>query len=64
MSGAGLLVLGVAGLFLPILPGVVLIGSGLAVLGKQYGWARRALTRATPARLRRRADRTTDAEAA
>jgi len=62
--GTTLVVLGFVGLFLPVLPGIVLIASGLAVLGRQYGWARRALHRVTPARLRRDPEPNTEAEAA
>jgi hypothetical protein len=64
VAGTTLVAIGVAGLFLPVIPGIVLIGSGLAVLGKQYGWARRALHRVTPSRLQRPSEQTSDAEAA
>jgi hypothetical protein len=62
--GTLLVAVGVVGLFLPILPGIVLIASGLALLGKQYHWARTALDRVTPARLKRPTDETREAEAA
>jgi uncharacterized protein len=39
--GFSLLVLGVAGLVLPILQGVLFLALGLFVLRDQYGWARR-----------------------
>ncbi len=41
--GAVLLLLGVAGLALPFLPGWVLIFAGLAVLAGEFVWARRLL---------------------
>jgi uncharacterized membrane protein YbaN (DUF454 family) len=40
-AGWGLLMLGVAGLFLPILPGVLLMIVGLSILSVEYAWARR-----------------------
>jgi len=43
--GVALLVLGLAGLFLPFLQGVLLIFSGLAVLGAEFRWARDMLRR-------------------
>ena len=64
VAGTSLIVVGTAGLFLPVIPGVVLIASGLGILGKQYVWARTTLDRVTPARLRRRSDQDRDAEAA
>ncbi len=64
VAGTALVAVGIAGLFLPVIPGVVLIGSGLAILGKQYGWARRALHRVTPTRLQRPSEPTSDVEAA
>ena len=42
-SGWVLLVLGVVGLFLPLLPGIVLLIAGLVVLSREYEWARRLL---------------------
>ena len=62
--GTLLVTVGVVGLFLPIIPGIVLIASGLALLGKQYHWARTALDRVTPARLKRSTDEAPEAEAA
>jgi hypothetical protein len=64
VAGSSLIVVGTAGLFLPVVPGVVLIASGLGLLGKQYGWARTTLDRVTPARLRRPAEPSTESEAA
>jgi uncharacterized membrane protein YbaN (DUF454 family) len=39
------LVLGIAGLFLPILQGVLFILVGLIILSTEYAWAHRLLTR-------------------
>lgn len=64
VTGTALVAVGIAGLFLPVIPGVVLIGSGLAVLSKQYGWARRVLHRVTPTRLRRPSEPAAEVEAA
>jgi uncharacterized protein (TIGR02611 family) len=44
--GALLLLLGIAGLALPVLPGWLLIFAGLAVLSTEYIWAERMLKRA------------------
>jgi uncharacterized protein (TIGR02611 family) len=41
--GAVLILAGIAGLALPILPGWLLIIAGLAVLATEYTWAERAL---------------------
>ena len=43
--GYGFLVLGVIGLFLPILQGVLFITVGLLILSKHAAWAERLLTR-------------------
>jgi len=43
VSGWFLLLLGLAGLFLPFLPGVVLLIFGLSVLSAEYVWAHRWL---------------------
>jgi uncharacterized protein len=40
-AGWILVVLGVAGLFLPVLPGILLILAGLWILSSEYDWARR-----------------------
>ncbi len=40
-AGITLVLLGLAGLVLPFLPGWLLILSGLALLGTEYVWARR-----------------------
>jgi hypothetical protein len=46
VGGFVLLIVGLAGLVLPILPGIPLIIAGLALLASEYAWARRALERA------------------
>jgi uncharacterized membrane protein YbaN (DUF454 family) len=40
-AGWALLMLGVVGLFLPILPGVLLMVVALSILSLEYAWARR-----------------------
>ena len=45
LAGIALLVLGVAGLVLPILQGVLFLALGLFVLRDQYPWARRGMAR-------------------
>lgn len=62
--GALLVAVGFVGLFFPVIPGIVLIASGLALLGRQYHWARTALDRVTPTRMKRTPPEATDAEAA
>ena len=54
-SGFLLLVLGVIGLFLPILQGVLMILAGLAVLGKDLPWSR-AITDRLAGFVKRRAE--------
>jgi uncharacterized membrane protein YbaN (DUF454 family) len=39
-----LLPLGVVGLFLPVLPGALLLIIGLSILSVEYAWARRWMT--------------------
>jgi Putative transmembrane protein (PGPGW) len=46
VGGFVLLLVGLAGLALPIIPGIPLIIAGLALLASEYAWARRALERA------------------
>jgi uncharacterized membrane protein YbaN (DUF454 family) len=51
-GGWTLLLVGSAGLFLPILPGVLLLALGLSILSVEYAWARRwvaAIRRRFPA---------------
>jgi uncharacterized membrane protein YbaN (DUF454 family) len=45
LIGWVLIVLGAAGLFLPLLPGTPLLVLGLIVLSREYVWARRLMTR-------------------
>lgn len=45
VAGWGFILLGIAGLVLPILQGVLFILVGLALLSTQYAWARRLLAR-------------------
>jgi len=40
-----LLLVGVLGLLLPLLPGIPLLLAGLVILSRQYDWARRTLAR-------------------
>jgi len=44
IAGWGFILLGVAGLLLPILPGVLFVLLGLAILSTEYAWAHRWLT--------------------
>jgi hypothetical protein len=46
IAGVVVLLIGVAGLALPILPGWLLIFAGLAILGTEYVWAQRLLRKA------------------
>ena len=62
-SGFLLLVVGVIGLFLPILQGVLMILAGLAVLGKDLPWSR-AITDRLAGFVRKRASRGGKAEKA
>jgi uncharacterized protein len=43
--GWSFLLLGIAGLFLPVLQGVLFILIGLTILSTEYAWAHRWLTR-------------------
>ena len=43
LVGIALLLTGLAGIVLPVIPGPLLIIAGLAVLATEYVWARRAL---------------------
>lgn len=45
LMGWGLLLLGVAGLVLPILPGIVLLVAGISLLSSEYIWAHKILQR-------------------
>ena len=53
VAGWSLLVVGVVGLFLPVLQGFLLIISGLALLSTESPWAHRLLTRLKSLRKRR-----------
>jgi uncharacterized protein YqgC (DUF456 family) len=57
IAGGILVALGLVGLFLPVLPGIVLIAAGLAVWSAHYAWAGRALEPLR--RMRARASRAT-----
>jgi hypothetical protein len=46
IAGVVVLLIGIAGLALPILPGWILIFAGLAILGTEYGWAQRLIRKA------------------
>jgi len=56
-TGWGLLLAGVAGCILPVLPGFPLVIAGLLVLARDYAWAKRAVYKARrwAVRLRRKA---------
>lgn len=41
--GTLLLLLGAAGIFLPVLPGVALLIGGIALMSREFAWARRIL---------------------
>jgi uncharacterized membrane protein YbaN (DUF454 family) len=44
--GSLLLLAGVAGIFLPVLPGIALLAGGIALLAREFTWARRVLDEA------------------
>jgi uncharacterized membrane protein YbaN (DUF454 family) len=46
LSGFGLVLLGIAGLILPVMPGWVFLIPGLVILADHFVWARRLLDRA------------------
>ncbi len=56
-AGWSLLVVGVVGLFVPILQGILFIASGLALLSTENRWARAVLDRFSAWRKARRQDR-------
>ena len=41
--GFGLVIVGIIGLFLPVLPGILMILAGLAILSDPSPWARRLM---------------------
>lgn len=45
IAGWGFIVLGILGLFLPVLQGVLSLFVGLIILSSEYGWAHRLLSR-------------------
>lgn len=45
--GSLLLLAGVAGIFLPVLPGIALLAGGIALMAREFAWARRVLDEAT-----------------
>ena len=56
-AGWSLIVIGVVGLFLPVLQGILFIASGLAVLSTESRWARALLDRFSGWRKARRGDK-------
>ena len=42
--GTALVLLGIAGLFLPVLPGVIPIAAGLTMLARRFAWADRVVS--------------------
>ena len=56
-AGWSLIVIGVIGLFLPVLQGILFLASGLAVLSTESRWARALLDRFSAWRKARRRDR-------
>ena len=59
IGGSVLIPVGIAGLFLPILPGWLLIIPGLALWGREFDWAARLLNAITDRldRFRHRSER-------
>jgi len=45
LSGWTFIVLGIAGLFLPVLQGILLLMIGLIILSSEYAWAHRLVKR-------------------
>jgi len=46
ISGFGLLLLGIVGIILPVMPGWIFLIPGLVILSDHFVWARRLLDRA------------------
>ena len=42
--GTTLVLIGIAGIFLPILPGIIPIAAGMTVLARRFAWADRVVT--------------------
>jgi uncharacterized protein len=61
-AGWGFILLGIVGLFLPILQGVLLLLIGLAILSSEYVWAHHLLSklRARYPRISKTADQATE----
>ncbi len=45
--GTTLVLVGIAGIFLPVLPGVIPIAAGMTVLARRFAWADRAVSSIT-----------------
>jgi len=45
VTGFTVLLIGIAGLFLPFLQGILMIVAGLAILGTEFIWAKRLMRR-------------------
>lgn len=54
--GVALVLLGLVGIALPVMPGFVFLVPGLAILAGEYHWARRLLDKAPLSHLRQRDD--------
>lgn len=46
LSGFGLVLLGIAGIILPVMPGWIFLIPGLMILSEHFVWARRLLDKA------------------
>lgn len=56
-GGSTLVLVGLAGLLLPVIPGVIAIAAGMALLARRFAWAERVVTGVKsriPERTRRR----------
>ena len=42
-AGTTLVLIGIAGLFLPILPGIIPIAAGMTILARRFTWADRVV---------------------
>ena len=60
VAGGLLVMIGLVGIALPVMPGFVFLIPGLAILAGEYHWARRLLDRARPMRPARPADTSAD----
>jgi uncharacterized membrane protein YbaN (DUF454 family) len=50
-AGAALIVIGIVGLFLPVVQGLLIIALGLTLLARDVPWARRLIDRVLSSRL-------------